>query len=75
MVKFLLRRSFARPGEMFHHLPGQPPAAAAMISESMADLTIAGVIVEVDPDEADRAGAFLDDALNEEAAWDANVDL
>jgi hypothetical protein len=22
MVKFLLRRSFARPGEMFHHLPG-----------------------------------------------------
>jgi hypothetical protein len=53
----------------------KPPAAAAVISESMADLTTAGVIVEVDPDEADRAGTFLDDALDEEAAWDANVDL
>jgi hypothetical protein len=41
----------------------------------MADLTTASVIVEVDPDDADRAGAFLDDALDEEAAWDANVDL
>jgi hypothetical protein len=53
----------------------KPTVAAAVISESMADLTTASVIVEVDPDDADRAGAFLDDALDEEAAWDANVDL
>ena len=53
----------------------KPPIAAALISQSLADLTVPGVIVELDPDEADRAGAFLDDALDEEAAWESNADL
>jgi len=53
----------------------KPPAPAAIISESLADLTIAGVIVEVDPDAADRAGAFLEDALDEQTAWESNADL
>ncbi len=53
----------------------KPPIAAAVISENLADLTVPGVIVELDPDEADRAGAFLDDALDEEAAWESNADL
>jgi hypothetical protein len=51
------------------------PAPAAVISESLADLTVSGVIVEVDPDEADRAGAFLDDALDEDAGWESSIDL
>jgi hypothetical protein len=51
------------------------PIATAVISDSLADLTLPGVIVELDPDEADRAGAFLDDALDEEAAWESNADL
>jgi hypothetical protein len=33
------------------------------------------VIIEVDPEEADRLGAFAEDALDEETAWDANADL
>jgi hypothetical protein len=53
----------------------KPPAAAAVISESLADLTVTGVIVELDPDDADRAGAFLDDALDEETAWESGADL
>ena len=53
----------------------KPPIAAVVISENLADLTVPGVIVELDPDEADRAGAFLDDALDEETAWESNADL
>ena len=56
------------------HSP-KPIAPAAVISESLADLMTPGVIVELDPDAADRAGAFLDDALDEDAAWAANADL
>ena len=47
----------------------------AVISESMDDLTTPGVIVELDPDEAELYGPFLEDALDEETAWDANTDL
>lgn len=39
------------------------------------DLTVPGVIVEVDPDDADAAGAFLEDAVNFDDAWDANSEL
>jgi hypothetical protein len=46
-----------------------------VISESLTDLTTPGVVVELDPDAADRAGAFLDDALDEDAAWESNADL
>jgi hypothetical protein len=51
------------------------PPMDAIVSESLEDLSIPGVIVEVDPDEADRLGAFAEDALDEETAWDANADL
>jgi hypothetical protein len=51
------------------------PRRDAIISENLDDLSIAGVIVEVDPEEADRLGAFAEDALDEETAWDANADL
>lgn len=47
----------------------------AVISESMTDLTTPGVVVELDPDEAELYGPFLDDALDEETAWDSNADL
>jgi hypothetical protein len=56
------------------HSP-KPIAPAPVISESLTDLTTPGVIVALDPDAADRAGAFLDDALDEDAAWEANADL
>jgi hypothetical protein len=53
----------------------KPIAPAAVISESLTDLTTPGAVVELDPDAADRAGAFLDDALDEDAAWESNADL
>ena len=56
------------------HSP-KPIAPAAVISESLTDLTTPGVVVELDPDAADRAGAFLDDALDEDAAWESSADL
>jgi hypothetical protein len=50
------------------------PRTDAIISENLHDSSTPGVIVEVDPEDADRLGAFAEDALDEEAAWDANVD-
>jgi hypothetical protein len=50
------------------------PAADAIISESMDDLSVPGVIIELDPDEAERAGAFVEDAIDEATAWDSNAD-
>ena len=51
------------------------PASAATISRSIADLTTAGVVVEVDGGEAESLGAFEETALSEADAWDANCDL
>lgn len=47
----------------------------AVISQNVDDMLIPGVIVEVDPDMADRLGAFEDDALDDDAAWESNIDL
>lgn len=51
------------------------PQDDAVISMNPADNLVPGVIVEVDPAEADRLGAFVEDAFDEDAAWAANVDL
>lgn len=49
-------------------------ATDAIVSQSLDDLLVPGVIVEVTPDEADRLGAFEEDALGAGDAWDANLD-
>ena len=49
--------------------------AEAMISTSLQDMTVPGVMVEVDADEAEAMGAFVETALTEVDAWDANFDL
>lgn len=51
---------------------GIPPGAGPAF---YADLDTPGVVVEVDPDDADEAGAFEEDALTEAAAFDARFDL
>lgn len=51
------------------------PRRDAILSESLDDALISGVIVEIDPDEADRLGAFHEDAIDEETAWESNADL
>jgi hypothetical protein len=50
------------------------PDTEAVLSDSLDDIDLPGVIVEVDPEIADQLGAFQEDALDEEAAWDANAD-
>ncbi len=49
--------------------------ADATLSESLADMTVPGVVVMVDAGEAEAMGAFQEDALTEAEAWDANADL
>jgi len=51
--------------------PPRPP----VLSDDFADLLTPGVIVELDAVTAADLGAFLETALTEEDAWDANVDL
>jgi hypothetical protein len=57
-------------------MPGpRLPFTEAIISESLEDAAIPGVVVEVDPEEADDLGAFREDAVDDATAWDANADL
>ena len=46
-----------------------------VLSNDIADLDCPGVIVVFDPDVAEAWGAFLEDALDEGAAWSANDDV
>lgn len=43
--------------------------------QKLADANIPGFIVDVDSDEADLLGAFVEDALTEQDAMDGGVDL
>lgn len=49
--------------------------AKAALDQKMQDLMIPGFEVECDPGEAERAGAFVEDALSEEDAREAMIDL
>lgn len=42
--------------------------ADAIIRQKLIDAEIPGAVIEFDPEEADRAGAFVEDALSEEDA-------
>lgn len=44
------------------------------LAEKFFDVMTPGAIVEFDPAEAEQAGAFVEDALNEEDAWDSIID-
>ena len=47
----------------------------AVLSENADDALIPGVVIVVDPDEAKRLGAFEEDALDHDTAWNANLDI
>ncbi len=51
------------------------PMAPAVISTTLDDLLVPGVVVELDAHEAEEIGAFEETALTEADAWDANADL
>jgi hypothetical protein len=44
-------------------------------SENIADADVPGVVVVVDPEDADVLGAFEETAIDEAAAWESNIDL
>ena len=48
---------------------------ADVIKAKLLDAMTPGYQAEFDPDEADRAGAFIEDALSEEEALASGVDL
>jgi hypothetical protein len=45
------------------------------LAEKLADAMVPGAIVEFDPEEAERAGAFIEDALSEADALESSIDL
>ena len=49
--------------------------AAEALLEKLADASTPGYQVEFDPEEAERAGAFIEDALSEQDAMESSVDL
>jgi hypothetical protein len=51
------------------------PATPAVVSNSLDDLLVPGVIVELGAGEAEDLGAFEETALTEAEAWEANADL
>jgi hypothetical protein len=49
--------------------------AADIVSEKLSDAQTPGFFAEFDPDEAEHAGAFSEDALSEADALDAAFEL
>jgi hypothetical protein len=56
-------------------IPTRPPAMTPVFSNDYLDLTTPGVVVELTPDQAEALGAFEEDALSADEAWDANPDV
>ena len=52
-----------------------PMPPDAVLSDSIADMLVAGVVVELDAGEAEALGAFEETAVTEADAWDANAEL
>jgi hypothetical protein len=52
-----------------------PSSKATITSHDIQDITVPRVAIELDHDEADRFGAFAEDAIAEEDAYQANADL
>ena len=50
-------------------------SATEALREKLTDAQTPGYQAEFDPEEAERAGAFVEDALSEQDATDSNADL
>ena len=51
------------------------PTLDELVTRKLADAETPGAVVEFDPEEAELAGAFQEDALTEEDAIESAVDL
>lgn len=56
-------------------IPNDAASAAAALREKLTDILTPGYAAEFDPDEAEQAGAFQEDALSEQDAADSCLDL
>ncbi|MBS0513640.1 MAG: conjugal transfer protein TraD [Proteobacteria bacterium] len=56
-------------------IQAEPTSAEDTVHEKLVDATCPGYEVEFSPEEAERAGAFPEDALSEEDARESSVDL
>ena len=54
--------------------PDDEESAAAALREKLTDILSAGYEAEFDPDEAEQAGAFMEDALSAQDAAESSVD-
>ena len=45
------------------------------LNEKLIDALTPGVVVEFDPQEAEKAGAFVEDALSQQDAAESDIDL
>jgi hypothetical protein len=52
-----------------------PSSKPIITSQNMKDITVPRVAVEVDQDEAERLGAFREDAITADEAHEANEDI
>lgn len=57
-----------------HSNPNGQTARQPIFSETIEDSDTFGVIAVVSPEEAERLGAFAEDALTPEEAWESQVD-
>ena len=57
------------------HAIDDSAAAAGALREKLTDAATPGYQAEFDPDEAERAGAFVEDALSEQDAAESGDDL
>ena len=56
-------------------IPDDATSAAAALRDKMTDILTPGYAAEFDPDEAEQAGAFQEDALSEQDAAESCLDL
>ena len=69
----------ARDGALPVRSAAAPPRRQSktdpLVSRTLDDALVPGVMVELDAAAAEAAGAFEETALSEADAWDANADL
>jgi hypothetical protein len=66
----------SNPKHILNHGPlDEASLADAALADKLADAMIPGFEAEFDPDEAERVGAFNEDALSEVDALDSCIDL
>ena len=56
-------------------IPDAAASAAAALRDKMTDILVPGYEVEFDPEEAEQAGAFTEDALSLHDAAESGIDL